>query len=198
MANTTMEEIMNAREDLPEFLNQKGLIGTGVEVGVLRADFSFHILSKWRGEKLYLVDGWRHIPGLEDVNNPDHNGHLDSMAKAMMKIYTFGERATMIRELSVPASKLFQDCSLDFVYIDAGHDYKSVSADLEAWFPKVKRGGLIMGDDYAEGYWEGPEKKKFTKFEVIKAVDDFFGEGRVSLTPAKQNEYYKPNWWTIK
>jgi len=36
----------------------------------------------------------------------------------------------------------------DFVFIDAGHDYTSVKADIEAWWPKVKEGGTIAGDDF--------------------------------------------------
>jgi hypothetical protein len=29
------------------------------------------------------------------------------------------------------------DEGLDFVYLDAGHSYGSVKADLEAWYPKL-------------------------------------------------------------
>ena len=33
--------------------------------------------------------------------------------------------------------------------IDAGHDYNSVKKDIEEWWPKVKIGGVMGGDDYA-------------------------------------------------
>jgi hypothetical protein len=48
---------------------------------------------------------------------------------------------------SVEAARRFPDESLDFVMIDGAHDYKSVCADVRAWLPKVKRGGLLAGDD---------------------------------------------------
>lgn len=52
-----------------------------------------------------------------------------------------------IRNSSVNASSLYEDNSLDFVFIDAGHDYKSVKEDIEHWFNKVKTGGIIAGHD---------------------------------------------------
>ena len=70
-----------------------------------------------------------------------------------------------IRKTSVEASKDFEDDSLDFVYIDALHDYDSVKEDIRVWFPKVKKQGYIGGHDY--GYPPIPDVKK--------AVDEIFG-----------------------
>lgn len=187
---------MKDREDLPNFLNENNLMGIGVEVGVLKGEFSSHILKNWNGNKLYLVDSWRHISGLNDFNNPDHNGHLDNLANTFMNIYEFNERAILIRDYSVSASRLFQDNSLDFVYIDAAHDFDGVLTDLKAWWPKIKVGGLMAGDDYVEGYTTGD---RTMTVEVIKATNEFFGEDKVSVTPEKSEDpYYKPNWWIFK
>ena len=46
----------------------------------------------------------------------------------------------------------FPDESLDFVYLDALHSYRDCMNDLIAWFPKLKAGGLMAGDDYYNGY----------------------------------------------
>lgn len=49
---------------------------------------------------------------------------------------------------SLEASKGFEDESLDVVWIDADHEYEAVKADIEAWFPKLKPGGIMGGDDW--------------------------------------------------
>jgi hypothetical protein len=42
----------------------------------------------------------------------------------------------------------FDDISIDFVYIDASHDYENVSKDIDMWSKKVKPGGIISGHDW--------------------------------------------------
>jgi hypothetical protein len=55
----------------------------------------------------------------------------------------------------------------DMIHIDAGHEYASVIADLRAWWPILKPGGLYIGDDYyGGGTWVGVEQ----------AHDEFFAE----------------------
>lgn len=58
----------------------------------------------------------------------------------------------------------FVDESLDFVMLDDAHDYQSVRTNLQAWIPKIKRGGTIAGHDYIHPHYPG----------VKQAVDEFF------------------------
>ena len=52
----------------------------------------------------------------------------------------------------------------DLIHIDAAHDYDSVRADLKAWWPLVRPGGVLVGDDYhAEIAWPGV-KRAFDEF----------------------------------
>jgi predicted O-methyltransferase YrrM len=55
-----------------------------------------------------------------------------------------------IKSKSLDAVNLFSDQSLDFVFIDASHEYEDVKNDINAWFPKVKVGGVLAGHDYYE------------------------------------------------
>jgi hypothetical protein len=68
---------------------------------------------------------------------------------------------------SVEAAKKFEDLSLDFVFIDAAHDYENVKKDVLAWKPKVKIGGVLAGHDYNDLH---PETMKAVD-EVLSGCD---------------------------
>ena len=46
------------------------------------------------------------------------------------------------------AAALFADASVDFVYLDGDHGGAAVRRNLEAWFPKIRSGGVLAGHDY--------------------------------------------------
>lgn len=51
---------------------------------------------------------------------------------------------------------------VDMVYIDAGHSYDDVLRDLNHYWPLIRQGGVLVGDDFSDD-WPG----------VIQAVVDF-------------------------
>lgn len=65
---------------------------------------------------------------------------------------------------SVEAAKLYKDNSLDFIFIDANHQHDDFTADVEAWYPKLKIGGYIGGHDYTS-----------TFIDVVNVVNKIFG-----------------------
>lgn len=76
-----------------------------------------------------------------------------------------------IKKLSVEAAKDFEDESVDFLFLDADHRYEPVKADILAWLPKLKKGGIFCGHDYS------------IKFPgLTKAVNEIFGKPNL---PAK-------------
>jgi len=62
---------LQSRGDIPSYLNDLGLVGEAVEIGVRRGHFSQHILHKWEGRTLHLVDPWIHQPSdlYNDISN---------------------------------------------------------------------------------------------------------------------------------
>jgi hypothetical protein len=74
----------------------------------------------------------------------------------------FGDKIQLIISDSTSAARLFSDASLDWVHLDARHDYASVKSDIEAWLPKIKPGGWLSGDDYNSQKWP----------DVVKAVGE--------------------------
>ena len=74
----------------------------------------------------------------------------------------FADQVQLIISDSVRASRLFTDESVAWVHLDARHDYVSVCEDIDAWRPKVRRGGWLTGDDYDQWQWPG----------VVRAVGD--------------------------
>jgi predicted O-methyltransferase YrrM len=97
------------------------------------------------------------------------SGLVPNYDTAKRNLEIFSKKIHFIPKESVVASSDFDDCFFDFIYIDGSHDYNSVTKDIQAWFPKLKNGGIIAGDDYHE-----------TWPEVVLAVDNFFGSKNFS------------------
>jgi predicted O-methyltransferase YrrM len=74
---------------------------------------------------------------------------------------------TPVKGESNVVSKYYKDESLDFVFIDAAHDYVNVKNDINSWFVKVKHDGIIAGHDYESS--DG----------VRQAVNEIFGESNI-------------------
>jgi predicted O-methyltransferase YrrM len=124
--------------------------------------------------KFYAVDTWA---GSEEL---DHKNAIDRLKKynfTLFEVFKYhlsecgvSNYVTPLQTTSLEAASQFEDNSLDFVHIDASHDYDNVLADICAWYPKVKPGGFITGDDYVSN-WGG----------VIQAVKEYFTGKSISL-----------------
>ncbi len=117
--------------------------------------------------KFYAVDTWE---GSEEISHKETIEKLKNENLSLFDIFNHHiqmcgvqEQVIPLKTTSIEAAKQFEDNSLDFVHIDASHDYENVLADIIAWYPKVKPGGFITGDDYVIS-WGG----------VIQAVKEYF------------------------
>eukprot|EP00741_Cyanophora_paradoxa_P017469 tig00020965_g16878.t1 len=191
------------RIGLPEALNDQGLVGAGVEVGVQRAEHARGILERWRGKTLYLVDAWAHQDPKEyrDIANKGQAEQDEIYRTAQANVAPFEGRVVVMKSYSLEAAKTFEDGYFDFIYLDARHDRAGVTEDLEAWWPKLRRGGLFSGHDYLDGHAFD------TEFGVKTAVDAFaLKVGRtVHATSCNQKCGMScieclglPTWWFFK
>jgi hypothetical protein len=150
--------------------------GTAIEVGVFDGDFSERILAFNEPKVLHLVDPWftKNDGSLYDGPTQDlgskaaASAALESQYQQVASRFSqeiAAGRIVMHRRLSHDAAPLFPDQYFDWAYIDASHFYDDVKRDLDAFFPKVKTGGFIAGDDYdRRGIWD---------HGVTRAVDEF-------------------------
>lgn len=129
---------------------QGKFVGVGAEVGVLEGFLSDKVLKFLHPDHYYLVDPYK---AYKDTTGELNFGQdvwdaICGMAQDRLKEY--GSKVEFVRKSSVIAAKEFPDAWFDWVYIDADHKKNALIADIEAWLPKVKSGGLIGGHDYDE------------------------------------------------
>jgi FkbM family methyltransferase len=168
---------LTTRDELPLVLNARGLFGCGVEIGVQRALYSAQLLAAWKGSHLISIDPWSEAPSAEyiDIANVKQAEHNRIYDEARNRLAPFGGRSTIWRQTSMDAAARVPHHSLDFVYIDARHDYASVMEDLDAWFDKIRPGGILAGHDYIDGMFPAGE------FGVKSAVDKFFSQRGIAV-----------------
>ena len=143
----------------------------GVEVGVWKGELSRNLLQTFSNLSLVMIDLWRTTEENVSMHDKDRKeGAMeDAKEAAQMNVKDFGTRARLVQGSSVRLASFFAKEFSDFIFIDADHFYENVSADIRAWWPKVREGGVMAGHDY-NGM--GDRRKGWG---VKRAVDEFFG-----------------------
>jgi hypothetical protein len=137
----------------------------GAEIGVAKGAYALLMCQKIPKVHLYAVDIWESYEGyFEYMKNI---GTLYEVAKKNLEPYG----CTLIKKFSLDAVKEFEDKSLDFVYIDAAHDFKNVVDDICAWTKKVKIGGIVFGHDYRRTVYNGGRQGGERGIHFIDVMD---------------------------
>jgi len=197
------------RDDFAIVAQQKFVkTGKAAEVGVFQGSFSEKNLHHWQGQ-YYMIDAWSFRPGdIGDKNYKDDSMNDANMNKAKQRTKFAGDRRHVIQALSTDGAKKFESDSMDWVYLDALHTYDALKSDLHAWYPKLRPGGLMSGDDYGDmkdtnmvnaSRWEkmyGPvAKKPENQWGVIRALKEFTTEHNIQLHVTWLNDCYAYNAW---
>ena len=102
----------------------------------------------------YAVDPWGNTL-TTPTQDPATSEHYDTFVANMTALGLLGD-VHVKRTFSVLAAADFDDASLDFVMLDGDHQYPAISADIQAWLPKLKPGGVLAGHDFVQPkLWPG-------------------------------------------
>lgn len=157
----------------------------GIEIGVAFGSNSFNLLNNFNNLTLYSIDPYIKYSNEDKMSDLVENEKGDQFYAFVSNRLKnkFEDRSIFIRGTSDDAIKL-NDNFFDFIYIDGDHTYEGVKKDLNNIFSKIKKNGILAGDDY--GVFEN------INFGVKKAVDEFCVENNLKLN---LNESL---WWTLK
>ena len=117
--------------------------------------------------KLYCIDTWN--------NDAMSEGNRNTYTEFLENTEEFQGIVVPLRGRSEEVAKTF-DKEIDFLFIDAGHEYENVKADVLAWFPKLRLGALVIFHDI--GWAEGVQR-------IVKEY----------IQPIARNESLLPNMY---
>lgn len=149
-----------------EFVNRMSDNSVFVELGSWKgksiAYMGVEIINSGKTIKCYAVDTWE---GSDEHSEDPYIRTNKLYPLFIANTQKVSSVVTPIRKTSVDAASDFENESVDIAFVDACHSYECVKADIAAWLPKIKKGGILAGHDY---YWGDNGVKK--------AVDERFGD----------------------
>lgn len=164
------------REDLYGLWESMGL-DRGAEIGVLEADNSVAMLKANPRLKLLCVDPWQCYEAYHDYRR---QSKMDAYyAAAQQKLAPYADRVTIVRAQSMDAVRDIPWNSLDYVYIDASHEFDFVIEDLVSWGRRVRPGGVISGHDWYRTRKEWYGRQRISRMQVIDAGEAYMKAHRV-------------------
>lgn len=180
-----MDDISGHAEVLIHLLNQYDH-AIGCEVGVHAGDTTKALLEYLPRIKVYhAVDPWSSYEQYDGTKyrKPGHKvlkTWNQAKEKFMENTKPFHKKVSVYEMTSVEAAKKIKSGTLDWVFIDANHEYDYVKENLKLWSRRVKKDGIVAGHDYG-GKWVG----------VKKAVDEYVPKKKLHI-----EQCYV--WWYIK
>jgi predicted O-methyltransferase YrrM len=174
-----------------------------IEVGSWKGQSSVNLAKACKklglDTKMYCVDTW-----LGSIEFREHEKAYGSKWDRMLKhgypqvYYQFLSNLVHngVEDMIEPVPNTSKDAvpflpMADLIYIDADHTYLGVREDLTNYWPKVKEGGIIFGDEYMLKS-DGPRESDGYQPEVARAVDEFARMNKLSVNILENN------FWVIK
>ena len=167
------------RGDFSILCNARGYT-LAIEVGTDLGSFAAQFLARFQGILLCVDD-------YQSYGEMPWSDRTPDMLMAIMVLAPYHGRARFIRAKSVDAAKRYQNWLGEpgFIYIDANHEYGHVMADLEAWWPVLKDGGILAGHDFDP-----------THPGVMRAVQEFAQARKLLVRVTHEHDI--PSWYIYK
>ncbi len=145
---------------------------TFVELGCFAGKSTAYLASKIQKSKknikLICVDTWKGSPERKDIASQmlhNYNGDIFPTFKSNLEKLSLFDFIIPLQGKSVDAAKLFPPQQIDFIFIDAAHDYQSVTEDVVSWKPKMKDNGIMAGHDFSFPGVNKTVREQFEDFE---------------------------------
>ena len=187
---------IKTNKDAPNIMHIIPPDSRGAEIGVWMGNSSQRFIDRGIAH-IYLVDAYSVEP-YKDNSEASFEEYIakyskvtgefteagftrfyDNVHKSVVERFKGDPRVTVCRMTS---DQWFEenDETLDWIYVDGDHSYEGCLRDLNNSLSKVKKGGMILGDDYG---WPG---SKWNKPGVTQAVNQFCNTNK--FKPIKHGE----------
>lgn len=164
----------------------------GAEIGVHTGKNARVMFDTIPNLKLHCVDCWKAVGSRTER----HQRLYYRRMKQLLEPEIINGQANIIKKWSLDAVKDFKRESLDFVYIDANHNYDSIMQDIIQWTRKVRPGGIVSGHDY---HYKRPS------CGVVEAVKNYTSFHRLNYyyldddkIPPRSQSQTNNTWFFIK
>ncbi len=171
------------------FLISKFKCKTIIELGSWLGASTRHIAKCLPEDGLiYAIDHWK---GSTEHNNSDRTDLYQLLPTLYDQFLSNCIHSKLTHKIipkkmtSLDAAKTLK-LKADLIFVDAGHDEKSVYQDLVAWYPHLKKDGILCGDDW---FWNQTPNKSYS---IQEAVNRFAKEKKLYI------EIYGSSFWMLK
>lgn len=141
---TTRSEFKCSGYGLSDLLRDKGKI-SGIEIGCDIGDTAYFLLKTLPNLSLTSIDPYTDYVDWNGNNLVNRNDMYNQVLKRMEE---FGDRFTLIRDISDNVFDTFEDGTMDFIFIDGLHTYDQLTKDCTNFYSKVTEGGIFSGHDF--------------------------------------------------
>lgn len=159
-------------------IKRQGLHGYGAELGVAQGFFSRNILKYANFKMLFSIDAW-------ELGTTYHKRR----SWALHLLSPFQTKSCVIWGFFSDAKDLFEDETLDFIYVDGfAHTGELEGQTFNEFYSKVRSGGVFGGHDYDE------------RWPLVKAAVNRFAMERnltINVVPATQKGWDCCDSWFV-